>query len=128
MTFCVPASLRFYVLNLQYISCIWNMADSTSAKESNFLKSWSSAETVCGFDFVLCVICKQDTGLSYVNIGPARRVIIRKSVTFLQCKTCEELTHIHCELNSDEISSDILTATIQTVEEEGYICVTCRSQ
>ena len=66
------------------------MADSTSVceRDYNFLKS---AETVYGCD-LLCVICKQDTGLS--DTSPARRVIY-KSVIFFQCRQCEEVTHIY---------------------------------
>ena len=101
------------------------MADSTSERENNFLKSWTSAETVCGYD-LLCVIYKQDTGLSHIS--PARRVIGYKSVTFLLCRQFEEVTHIHCELNSSDIFSEILISTVQVVEQDGYKCISCRSQ
>jgi hypothetical protein len=93
------------------------------------LRSWGSAETVVDFPEHCCVICKEVINLvNTAQLSQDKTVIIDKSTTFLMCKDCINICHVHCHLNLETVTADILVDTIQKFQLDVYYCPECQPQ
>lgn len=95
-------------------------------EENRFFRSWASAETVVDFPQHNCVVCKEGIDLMHENqLHQDKSVIVDKSSTLLVCKNCTKVSHVHCFLNIDIITPDILVDTISKFLVEEYHCPEC---
>lgn len=109
-------------------------ADSScvNTKDSFFLKSWGSCETLGAEESdTFCAICKDSLGKVEDNIDLEEVIsktaggcaFIYKSVIYLTCVGCPSVTHIHCACNTKEVEKDIVVEYL--LEDKYYTCYNC---
>jgi len=99
------------------------MADSTTCG-NNYLKNWSSCETLSEEDTIVCINCKSELPVEENTVY--RPVLVVKSIVLLHCKDCLNFCHLHCEANQIDLDPTIAIELIRTHQQHEYRCRECR--
>ena len=123
-----------YVARLTYIALPMSVhvdsimeADSSSNCDNFFLHTSESCETLADPTDLFCCNCRvpefdQSRLQTLITTVKPGNLFFVLSTCYLLCERCRSFMHLHCYLNSEDISTEDLTSLIERLP---YICQNC---